>query len=468
MQSSHAEICVIGGGPAGSALALRLAQLGHDVLLIERDRFPRHHVGEAFASGIDVPLARLGVVDQVRRAAAVETAGTMRLWATTAVECAPPGSGRAGIVVDRGEFDKVLLDRAQACGVRVVQPASVIGAHRSSAGWILRLRCGSSAAVVSTRYVADASGRAGVLRGATRRTSPKTAALSGYWSSCRRDPFARLEAGPDAWYWGTHLPGKRFVGMVFCDVEGSRRRPTIPRETRYGELIRRSTLLAPVVAGASLDRVMVRDATSRAAAEPIGPDWIRVGEASFAIDPLSSSGVQKALQTALTAAIVLHTQVTWPEDAEAAMAFYRDDQRFAIGQHAAWAASAYAQVEPYAERPFWRSRAAGATRPVIARVSGTPPRLEQRVRVAPETRLGPVPCIVGDRIQLRAAVSHPGLARPVAFLDDVEVAPLVASVAAGLTGDQLAARWMTDVPIATAQAIARWLIERGILVGTNG
>jgi flavin-dependent dehydrogenase len=62
------DVCVVGAGPSGSALAIRLAQLGHDVSVIERSMFPRSHVGESLSPGIWPQLELLGVAQAVAAA----------------------------------------------------------------------------------------------------------------------------------------------------------------------------------------------------------------------------------------------------------------------------------------------------------------------------------------------------------------------------------------------------------------
>jgi flavin-dependent dehydrogenase len=64
-----AEICVIGAGPAGSVFATRMAQLGHQVHLIERQRFPRAHLGESLSAGVMALLRSAdmhGAIDAAR------------------------------------------------------------------------------------------------------------------------------------------------------------------------------------------------------------------------------------------------------------------------------------------------------------------------------------------------------------------------------------------------------------------
>ena len=73
------------------------------------------------------------------------------------------------------------------------------------------------------------------------------------------------------------------------------------------------------------------------------------------------------------------------------------------------------------------------------------------------------PCIVGEVVEIRRALSHPNLARPVAYLGEVELAPLVEVLGEGLTMPQMAGAWLRHVSPQQGAAIARWLHRHGLL-----
>src|SRR5581483_6591552 len=100
---THYDVCVVGGGPAGASLALRLAQLGRRVAVIEKMAFPRPHVGEALAPGIHALLEVLGVGEAVSAAGFLSSA-----WATVAWAGRPRRyqvHGGPCLLVNRGRFD---------------------------------------------------------------------------------------------------------------------------------------------------------------------------------------------------------------------------------------------------------------------------------------------------------------------------------------------------------------------------
>src|SRR5512135_817059 len=117
------DIAVIGGGPAGSVFATRMAQFGLDVCLIERARFPRPHLGESLSPGVMPLLSSMGSAELV------EAAGFLRVRAVSTnwqgAETVRQDPRAQGMLVDRGAFDTLLLERAASTGVRVLQPAQV-------------------------------------------------------------------------------------------------------------------------------------------------------------------------------------------------------------------------------------------------------------------------------------------------------------------------------------------------------
>src|SRR5512132_1149167 len=70
--TNNYEVIVIGCGPAGSAAAALLAEKGHRVLVLEREKFPRYHIGESLLPFTFYPLQRLGVLDRMRASAFVK------------------------------------------------------------------------------------------------------------------------------------------------------------------------------------------------------------------------------------------------------------------------------------------------------------------------------------------------------------------------------------------------------------
>ncbi|WP_447007919.1 flavin-dependent monooxygenase QhpG [Saccharothrix isguenensis] len=446
------DVCVVGGGPAGSVCALRLARLGHRVVLVERRTFPRPHVGEALSPGVPPLLDVLGVRHALD--GGVPSQGTMVRWEDTSVRLIEPDP--RAVTVDRGRFDRALLSAARASGVSVLQPTRAGRPRRRPAGW--EIPVGHD--VLRARFLVDASGRHRVSGGTTTATGPRTLTLHAAW---RGDGPARLGAGPRTWCWGAPLPGGAFRAMAFVDVDLVRGHAA-DVERLYDHLLDSTGLFPdrmPVAA------VSVCDATGYRDDLPVTEDSVKVGEASFALDPLTSSGVDSALQSAMAAAVTAHTLLS-DGDRNAALAFYRESRDRALARHSTWTAAHYYRCEPHRDRVFWRRRAAPPPTTPVAPAPApdrlTPDRLHRPVRLSAEAAVVPTPCPVGDLVTMRRALTHPSLPAPIAHVGDAELAPLLDCVQHSASLADLLRTWSARLPAGSAEATAEWLYGKGLLV----
>jgi flavin-dependent dehydrogenase len=462
-----ADVCVIGGGPAGAALARRVAQLGHSVVLAEKHPFPRPHIGESLTGAVLPLLDVLGVRSEIESAGFLRPRSALVRWAGAVERRKSPGE--PGFQVDRGRFDELLLKAAAEAGARVLQPARAVSIHRRGGRDCLStIRLGTTDVTVNSRFVADATGRQTLLGGRKRRVSEPTLALYAYWKYASVDGAdTRVEAGDDAWYWGAPLPGGEFNATVFID--SSRYREAVSRagslDACYESLIARSELLAGCLRGERMGPVRVCDSTQRYDEMPATPDAIKVGEAAFSIDPLASQGVQTAIGSALHAAAVIHTIVERPDDTELALDFYRTRQRESVELHRIAAGRFYGEAAASRWGAFWSSRA-------IDEVPGeaAAPQRERlalsahlEIELAPEARFETIPTLQHDFIAPATAIVLPGLRRPIAFLDEIAVGPLAAMIQGPVTVERLLNLWSQRMRSDRAVHVLSWLWEAGVL-----
>jgi len=455
------DICIIGAGPAGSTLAARMAAFGHRVCLIERATFPRAHLGESLSPGVLPLLEVTGVC------AAVKAAGFFRVSEVRVQWTQGPHWRRdprqQGLLVDRGRFDALLLDRAKALGAHVLQPAIVREWRWDGDEWHLCIQTAAGMVESRTKFLADASGRAAVLPARRRRTGCRTLALYAYWRGGPIPVEPRIEARSDAWYWGVPLPDGRYNTQVFVDVEHFRSAPRVSVSDRFHELIAGSRLMEGCQ-DAHAGPVLTADATPYVDETCVTSCSIKVGDAALAIDPLSSSGVQKAIQNALAGAVVVNTLLRKPEASAAALRFFHESVNMASDSHCRWAAGHYLEVAQRGGGSFWQNRAATAITPRTSPMSfdeGLRPHAI--LNVSPQLEFVDLPCIDGQFVTMKTALSHPGLDGPVAFLGGWEMAPLLKHLRNGLTLVQVARSWSARIPLESSVALVSWLIRRGIL-----
>ncbi|NUO97743.1 MAG: NAD(P)-binding protein, partial [Nonomuraea sp.] len=120
---------VIGGGPAGSIAATLLARNGIDVRLLERERFPRYHIGESVSPSCRTIIDYAGAHDKIEARGYTAKEGLLLRWGAerdwTVDWAATLGPDVRSWQVDRDDFDQVLLDHAASQGVEVIQEARV-------------------------------------------------------------------------------------------------------------------------------------------------------------------------------------------------------------------------------------------------------------------------------------------------------------------------------------------------------
>src|SRR6266436_4934425 len=169
MSSSTYDVAIIGGGPAGSTPAALLAHAGRHVIVFEREKFPRFHIGESLLPFSMKAFTRLRLHEKFLRAGFMKKHGGEILSA-----CSEPGTKfyfkdgyrsqtDHAYQVTRGDFDKLLLDHAAECGAEIHEDTSVDRVEFSNDAVDLAVRSNGTSHSTRARYLVDASGRTSVL-----------------------------------------------------------------------------------------------------------------------------------------------------------------------------------------------------------------------------------------------------------------------------------------------------------------
>src|SRR5437764_4406162 len=167
--SERYDVAIIGGGPAGSTAATLLARERRRVIVLERDKFPRFHIGESLLPFSMKAFTRLGLHEKFLRAGFMKKFGGEIIGA-----CSETGTKfyfkdgyrsqtDHAYQVTRGDFDKVLLDHAAESGAEVCEETTVDGVEFSKDAVDLAVRSNGTSHSTLARYLVDASGRTSVL-----------------------------------------------------------------------------------------------------------------------------------------------------------------------------------------------------------------------------------------------------------------------------------------------------------------
>jgi geranylgeranyl reductase family protein len=317
------DVVVVGGGPAGSTASTLIAQQGYRVLLLERERFPRFHIGESLIPETYWVLERLKMLPKMRNSHFVKKYSVQfvgqrgRLSEPFYFDDHKPHESSQTWQVLRSEFDKMMLDNAREQGVEVHEGARVLDVlfeGQRAAGVQVRLEDGTEH-TVRPRVVVDASGQSSLIMGKLNLRQwdddLKKAALWTYWKGAERglgkDGGATIvmqTEGKKGWFWYIPLHDDIVsVGVVADHNYLFKDRDTKDHETIYMQEVARCPGLQPRLAEAE------RVAPFRAAKEysyksrqAAGDGWVLVGDAFGFLDPLYSSGVLLALKSGQLAA----------------------------------------------------------------------------------------------------------------------------------------------------------------------
>lgn len=307
--TSTYDVVVVGGGPAGSAAALTLVRAGLSVAVVERSRYGEPRVGETLAPSARAALTELGAADLLTETA-VPSFANRSVWGDPALRDRalmfdPYG---VGWHLDRRAFDDALATRARDVGAAVHTGVEVVGcAARGDGGCLLETRSESGSSVIAGQAVIDATGRAAAVArplGASRAVHDRlVGAVARYAGSEPAGHYTLVEATRDGWWYSAPAPPATTVVAFMTDADlwaAIRRSPGFS----WDGLLSASAATAERVAGhARSDGPRVVSAVShRLRAVRSGVRCVAAGDAAIGVDPLSSSGIERALLTGRAAA----------------------------------------------------------------------------------------------------------------------------------------------------------------------
>lgn len=340
---SEFDVVVAGGGPGGSATAGLLALKGYSVLLLERDKFPRYHIGESVVTGIIPTLKELGIYERVDEAGFVRKYGGTLLWGKDQgvwdFRFGEFGQYDYAYQVRRADFDSILLTRARELGVTVVEEAAVkdviLDGDRVTGAQYYDKNLDQLKTVQSRLFI-DATGQQHILGkkfGLIQwHEDLRNVAIWNYFGGCDLYPGTRAgdvisENRPGGWFWFIPLFDNTVsVGYVTPTDEvkasGKSLEELFHEELACTEECRRLTENAYPVG-----RFRTARDWSYESRQLAGPGWALVGDAAAFVDPLLAHGVTLALLGAKGLADTLGQTLDRPEDQDYALGVYDKNYR---------------------------------------------------------------------------------------------------------------------------------------------
>jgi len=400
MSRQRPAVAVIGGGPAGCATAIALAQAGvEDVVLVDATLQPplrpcrtsphgaspppgagvsdtrppssdRFTIGESIPPAATPLLRSLGVLDRVTSAGHRECPGSRSLWGSSEIGCNdffldPVGRGYH---LDRAVFNEQLREAVAARGVEVRAGARFTHARAAGGGFELRLESGDGGGVLAASFVVDATGVRGSF---TRRLAIARNVVDRLVCSCAfadapagalGSDHTLLEAVEHGWWYAARLPRGRAIVMLASDPETVRTRSFADPEGWRAALSGTELIgaeVADVAFPGGLD-LITRAAPVMILSGVVGDRWLAVGDAASAYDPIGAAGITRALAHGIAAGPAIAGRMRG--DGGAMLGRYQDRVFADFTDHVRLRATLYAAETRWANSPFWARRVRATTR----------------------------------------------------------------------------------------------------------
>ncbi|KQN44788.1 FAD-dependent oxidoreductase [Pseudomonas sp. Leaf48] len=326
IEMEHRQVVVIGAGPSGAIAAALLKRKGHDVLVIERQHFPRFSIGESLLSHCLDFVEEAGMLDAVNAAGFQVKNGAAFAWGEqystfdfgdTFSEGKP-----TTFQVQRADFDKLLADQAALQGVELRYGETIVSVDTGSCGPQLGVRREDGSEYrIQAAFMLDASGYGRVLPRLLDLEAPsnfpvRQAVFTHVEDRIDSPGFDRnkilITTHPtqrDVWFWTIPFSnGRCSVGVVAAAEHFAGRSDNLDECLRG--FIAETPSLAGVLKNAQWDTEARAIGGYSANVKTLhGPGFALLGNAAEFLDPVFSSGVTIAMRSASMAAAVLHRQL---------------------------------------------------------------------------------------------------------------------------------------------------------------
>ena len=357
------DVGIVGGGVAGCAAAIALARQGRSVVVFERAAYEHTRIGETLPPRARLLLEELDVWQQFANDGHLPASGTLAAWGSedlheTQFLFNPYGSGWH---LDRRKFESRFAQWAEEAGARVLRNVRARQIDSlADRGWRVDVER-TERQSLDCAVLIDASGRASFVArrlGAERLNYDRLVGLYQFFRAPTdlNDTRTMVEARRTGWWYSSYLPNAGLLAAFMTDAHLLPPGPRALRAYWRHELDRTTYTRRRVDAACPLGMIHTTRANSYQMSAMSGENWLAVGDAAMAFDPLSSQGLYNALRSAVEASRAVQQHFAGDRTGLRDYAV-REQQRFPrfLNMRSAY----YGREMRWRDSAFWHTRIAG-------------------------------------------------------------------------------------------------------------
>lgn len=333
------DVIIIGGGPAGATTAGLLAKAGRHVLVVDRERFPRYHIGESLIPAFMRPMDELGITQRMDDRGFEQKYGGTLVWGNQQVPWnfafIKGGPYKYAFHTRRADLDAMILDRARELGAYVLEETTVKDTIEDENGRVTGIRYAvrglDTVWEARANLVIDASGQARVisrkLSDITWHEELRNVAVWTYYDNCDRLPGDEwtnilIEGLQEGWFWAIPIDKRTTsVGYVTRSAMAGTSDKSLPElfTAQREKTVKLKTLIGDARQAAGFRTARDWSYTS---GRFYGNGWVCVGDSAAFVDPLFSTGVALATLAGSTLAKIVDKVLDHPQIEEKALDRY--------------------------------------------------------------------------------------------------------------------------------------------------
>ncbi|MFL5763907.1 MAG: NAD(P)/FAD-dependent oxidoreductase [Bacteroidia bacterium] len=321
------DAIIIGGGPTGSTAATFMAEKGLSVLVLEKEKFPREHVGESLIPLTFSAMQRMGLLEDLKKISTrkpgvvfVSADGkSQSLWCFKNII---KDEGYLSFHVIRSAFDKLLLDNSKKKGADVREEhmvKDIVLDKPDGTVEVTAMTAGGSMEKFSAKFLVDASGQSTMLG---RKLGVKKSykdlervAIFNHWTNVKYDQSLKegvikivyLGGEKKGWCWVIPVSTEHLsIGVVLSNSHVREQKEKYVKEGKenwekeiYLNELKESSLLGGILKDAKLEhRTLIIGDYSYYCEKKYGDNYAMIGDAGAFLDPIFSSGIYVGMESA--------------------------------------------------------------------------------------------------------------------------------------------------------------------------